>query len=301
MTNITKTRKIYYFYLAGILFFTLFISNSFAGSDNESIRIIVTPQQIFQGDVVVLTILPTPYVTSAKYIQNNRAVPFYYDNSTHAYTAVLGIDLESLPGVHGINIKTFTASGLEINNNIDLLVQKKDFQTQHLTLPESKVTLSGNNLARQEREQAIVNRIFLNISSEKFRNTSFIKPLQGIVATPFGVQRFMNNKPKNAHSGVDFKAPAGAPVVASNDGIISYTGEHFFSGNSIFIDHGLGIFTMYFHLSSILVKPGEKVKKGNPIGLVGSTGRSTGPHLHWGMRINNQRVDPLTLPGSFKE
>jgi len=107
--------------------------------------------------------------------------------------------------------------------------------------------------------------------------------------------------PKNHHTGIDIKAPAGTPIAASSDGRVLYTGRFSLSGNSIFIDHGTGICTMYFHLASIEVQSGQKVKKGDAIGTVGSTGRSTGPHLHWGVRVNNQRVDPLALVALFKK
>lgn len=287
--------KILIFFIIGIFFFASAILPPASGADNESILITVTPQQIFQGDIAVLKTSPSSFIKSLAYVQQGRTVPFMYDQSAHAHTAILGIDLDESPGAKEMHIKIVSSNGHELTKKISFTVLAKDFSTQHLSLPESKVTLSSNDLARHEQEQAIVDRIFTNTSSVKLRGTGFIQPVKGASDTPFGVRRFMNNKPRNSHSGIDFKADQGAPVVASSDGIITYTGDHFFSGNSIFIDHGLGIITMYFHLSSILAKPGESVQKGAVIGRVGSTGRSTGPHLHWGMRINNQRVDPMAL------
>ena len=115
----------------------------------------------------------------------------------------------------------------------------------------------------------------------------------------FGARRFINGAPKNHHTGIDIKAPAGTPIAAPSDGRVLYTGRFSLSGNSVFIDHGTGICSMYFHLASFAVHSGQKVKRGDIIGTVGSTGRSTGPHLHWGVRINNKRVDPLALKGSY--
>ena len=125
-------------------------------------------------------------------------------------------------------------------------------------------------------------------------------PLKGDILSPFGVRRILNNQPRSPHSGVDLRAKEGAPVQASGDGIVAYVGEHYFSGKSIYLDHGMGIISMYFHLSKIQVKKGEKVALGSVIGRVGQTGRATGPHLHWGIRIKGNRVDPFSLVRLFK-
>ena len=105
----------------------------------------------------------------------------------------------------------------------------------------------------------------------------------------------MNNQPKNPHSGIDLKAKLSEPIKSINKGIVVFTGNHFFSGKSVYVDHGLGIISMYFHLSEIKVTKGDPVNKGDIVGLAGSTGRSTGPHLHWGIRVNNIKVDPQSL------
>ena len=136
--------------------------------------------------------------------------------------------------------------------------------------------------------------LLINILAKLF-NSKFMMPIDTEISTPFGVKRFINKKPKNPHSGIDFKSSMHEPVKSINQGIVVFTGNHFFSGNSVYVDHGLGIISMYFHLSEIKVKKGDEVNVGDIIGLVGSTGRSTGPHLHWGVRINNIRVDPLSL------
>jgi murein DD-endopeptidase MepM/ murein hydrolase activator NlpD len=115
------------------------------------------------------------------------------------------------------------------------------------------------------------------------------------MAGTFGLKRTINGQPRNPHSGEDIYAPEGTTVATSNDGIVTLIGDFFFSGKSIVIDHGLGLYTMYFHLSEVRVGQGEKVSKGQTIGLVGATGRATGPHLHWGARLNGARVNPFSL------
>ncbi len=124
---------------------------------------------------------------------------------------------------------------------------------------------------------------------------NFMNPREGPIGTEFGVKRFMNNIPKNPHTGVDVTAEEGEEVYAPNNGSVALVDEQYFSGKSIVLDHGEGIYTMFFHLSKVLVEPGQKVKKGEVIGLVGATGRATGAHLHWGVRVQGARVDPLEL------
>jgi murein DD-endopeptidase MepM/ murein hydrolase activator NlpD len=123
----------------------------------------------------------------------------------------------------------------------------------------------------------------------------FINPLEGEIITPFGVRRIINNVSKSPHTGIDVAGEKGAKIRAPNSGVVVLVDKQFFSGTSVVLDHGQGIYTMFFHLSKVLVKPGQMVRKGDVIALVGSTGRATGPHLHWGVRIQGARVDPLEL------
>ena len=124
---------------------------------------------------------------------------------------------------------------------------------------------------------------------------TFLKPVPGDVRGPFGRKSIINEQPRSPHSGVDLKGEKGTPIKAINNGRVALMGNHFFTGLSVVIDHGGGIQSMYFHLDKITVKKEQMVSKGHIIGLVGSTGRSTGPHLHWGIRNNGARVNPLRL------
>ena len=121
-------------------------------------------------------------------------------------------------------------------------------------------------------------------------------PLDGSPrAAGFGLKRIINDEPRAPHTGADFSAPAGAPVLAVNAGTVVLAEEHFFAGNSLVLDHGEGLFTMYFHLQESVVRPGQRVRAGEMLGRVGSTGRATGPHLHWGARLFGARIDPEEL------
>lgn len=264
------------------------------------VKVTISPQQIYQGDIALLAVTPATAVSRIYYQYMDQSVDFYYDNATNRFISFLGIDVDFTPGKKILSIVIDTEKGVQSVEHVTVTVLKKDFPIQRLTLPESQVTLSRENQDRYEREQKTLKKIFADSVHKKIWLTDFSKPLQVEADTPFGVRRIMNDKPKNPHTGVDFKSPPGTPVHAASDGVVAHTGNFFFSGNSVFIDHGMGIYTMYFHLDSISVHQGDMVTRNQVIGSVGSTGRATGPHLHWGMRINNQRVDPLSMLRLFE-
>jgi len=167
---------------------------------------------------------------------------------------------------------------------------------------QSKVDLSPADLARAEREEKAVAKLFALATPRRF-TLPLGRPLTDLPAGGrFGSRRWFNGQPRNPHTGADFAASEGTPVLAVADGKVVLAAEHFFSGNSVFLDHGDGLITMYFHLSRIGVKAGQQVKRGEELGRVGATGRASGPHLHVGVRWHGARVDPdqlLTSPQSF--
>jgi murein DD-endopeptidase MepM/ murein hydrolase activator NlpD len=173
-------------------------------------------------------------------------------------------------------------------------VVKKEYPIQRLTLPKDMVELSPENEARVERERLAMAAIWPN-EGPRVWSGKFLNPLEGEIVTQFGVRRIINKIPKSSHSGVDVSGDEGAPVRAPGSGVAVLIDEQFYSGKSVVLDHGEGIYTMFFHLSRIMVASGQEVKKGDVIGLVGSTGRSTGPHLHWGVRLQGARVNPQEL------
>jgi len=218
---------------------------------------------------------------------NNKKI--YFNPSDNSFRAVVGIDLFTEPGSYPLDI---TLMGSTEHRTV--VVRKKEYPAQHLTLPKGMVELSPENEARVERELKLTNSIWPNDTGRVW-NGGFLNPREGKIATLFGVRRFMNKIPKNPHTGVDVEAEEGDSVHAPNSGVVALVDDLYYSGNSVVLDHGQGLFTMFFHLSKVLVKQGQQVKKGDVIALVGSTGRSTGAHLHWGVRMQGARVDPLEL------
>lgn len=169
------------------------------------------------------------------------------------------------------------------------------YPEQHLTVPERMVHLSPEDLERSRRESARVAALWSRHTRPLF-SLPIHPPLQPLPrGERFGARRVFNQEPRSPHTGVDYRAAAGTPVLAAEGGTVVLAEEHFFAGNSVFIDHGGGLISMYFHLAELAVREGDQVRRGQTVGAVGSTGRSTGPHLHFGIRWLGARVDPALL------
>ena len=162
-------------------------------------------------------------------------------------------------------------------------------------MPPAFDQLDAATLERINKEQATLERIFKVRSVPRLWQGAFVAPVPGTINSAFGFRRVVNGLPRAPHTGVDLKAALGAPVAAANDGRVVLTDNLFFSGNSLVLDHGGGLYTMYFHLSEFRAAVGDAVHKGDILGLAGMTGRVTGPHLHWGARLNGARIDPMAL------
>jgi len=226
-----------------------------------------------------------------------RRIPFFRDavsGPAGSFVGLVGIDLQDPPGTHELAVEARSADRMN-RLSYNVLVMKEKYPVQHLTLPKDKVDLDEDSLVRVKGEQEQVKAVLEAVSRERLWDGRFIEPVQGPSTGAFGRTRIINGRPHSPHNGEDIAAPLGTEVVATNDGIARLTVEHFFSGKGIFVDHGLGLYSMYFHLSEVAVHDGEAVKRGQIIGKVGQSGRATGPHLHWGVRLNGARVDPYAL------
>lgn len=218
--------------------------------------------------------------------------------------AVVGIPLTAEAGTLTLQVESGST-----HLTMPFEVVRKDYPEQHITLPtQTHVNPSPENLARYAREaqeQQAVYRTFTrsNISNSNGGNNTnsdnhwphFVIPTPGDYSSPFGLRRFFNEEARAPHAGLDIAAPEGQEVMAPADGVVAQTGDYFFNGRTVMIDHGNGLVSMLCHLSSIDVQQGQAVRQGTVIGRVGKTGRATGPHLHWTVSLNDARVDPLLL------
>jgi murein DD-endopeptidase MepM/ murein hydrolase activator NlpD len=250
-----------------------------------------------QGEVIVIRLADIDGATKVVGRFQGRVIPLFADvqgNRPSDYIGLLGIDLQDEPGTHELKVEVQAGESVK-QRSINVLVVKQRFAVEHLKLPKDKVDLDDKAAARWKAEQEQIRKALAEESAMRLWRTGFIEPVRGKRTGIFGSMRIMNGQPRNPHSGEDIGAPSGTPVIASNDGIVRVTVDHIFSGRGIYVDHGLGLYSMYFHLSEILVRDGDLVKAGQIIGKVGATGRATGPHLHWGAKVNGARVNPYAL------
>ena len=246
-----------------------------------------------QGEVLVVTVPVQGDPDRVVGHLLNREIVFFPVGEGE-YAGLLGLDMQDKPGRHKLMIQVEYPDRKE-RHRITVLLMKEDFRVQHLKLPKKMVDLDSKTLARVRKESKLLHHAFESVLPEPLWKSQFIEPVQGRVSGRFGSRRVINGQHKRPHSGEDIAAPKGTPVVAMNTGMVRLTMDHFFTGKGVILDHGLGLFSMYFHLSAVDVTQGQLVEKGQPIGKVGATGRATGPHLHWGVRLNGSRIDPYSL------
>jgi hypothetical protein len=269
-----------------LLIIALVFSPLLAHGATAPSTIIIQPNKIGPGDIATVAVKNVAGPVTGTF----NGIRLHFNPVKKTFKALLGIDLNIEPGTYTLEV---ISNGKKLLKNVKIV--KKKYPVQRLTLPEDMVVLSPENEARAERDQKKT-AVIWSVDSERLWRGSFIDPLPGKeIGTPFGVRRIINKIPKNPHSGVDVTADEGDPVLAPNDGVAVLVDDQFYSGHSVILDHGQGIYTMFFHLSKINVRYGQAVMKGEVIALVGSTGRATGAHLHWGVRIQGAKVDPLQL------
>jgi len=209
----------------------------------------------------------------------------------HAGTqyAIVGIPLSARPGTHSLSLRDAQGQPVTLN----FTVVDKQYVEQRLTITNQRqVNPNNDDMVRINRESAEMNAAFSSWNDTLQPVFRMLPPTQGVRSSSFGLRRFFNDQPRAPHSGMDIAAPEGTPILAPAPGIIVATGNYFFNGNTIILDHGHGLISLYCHMNTIDVQVGTRVEAGQQIGAVGQTGRVTGPHLHWSINLNNVRVDP---------
>jgi len=252
-------------------------------------EITYSSDSISQGDVGFLRI-QTMDGESPHVQWMNQKLFMAPDKNGKTWFGFFGADLTLKPGSYPMVVKTGSAG---FRKQIDVTVLSKSYGVRKLTLPKEMVDLDAMTLERVKREAVIMKEVLEAPPTAPQWKGPFVKPLNGEVVGTFGQASIINGMPRAPHSGVDLKAERGTPVAAINTGRVVLTGEHFFNGVFAVVDHGGAIQSLYFHLDKILVQQGDKVTKGQAVGLVGATGRATGPHLHFGIRINGARINPV--------
>jgi len=257
-------------------------------AEAKSPRIEIAPKIIRQGDVFIIRVtgIKKSDMPSAAVAKN--AIHFSMCGEG-CFIGIGAISLEARTGSYPVKIK----SGGK-RKNLRITVKKAAFRQITMTLPEEKVILSPDMLEVVKEENKRLKSLFLVISDRLWEG-GFLSPVENTISTYFGTKRIMNKTWTSIHRGIDIKGLEGDEVRASNNGRVVLAQELFFGGNTIILDHGQGIHTVYMHLSQLYVDCGDSVSKGDVIGLLGSTGRSTGPHLHFGVKISDISVNPLSV------
>ena len=272
-------------------FFLFFLLQTFllfpTQASAETLGVEIAPQEIGQGDVFYVKV--TGVKTSAPFASFENNELHFSNCGDGCYIAIGAVEIESKPGPHHVSLKLG-----KNQQDITLSVKELKFPDLKLTLPADRVILSPEDLDRAKREDIRLGEIFHGVSA-KLWDGAFIRPLENELSTVFGTRRIMNGEWVSVHKGVDVKGKEGAMVKASNTGRVVLAQSLFFGGNTVVVDHGQGIYTIYMHLSKMKVNPGDIVSKGEAVGLVGSSGRATGPHLHFGAKVMNTSVNPVSL------
>jgi hypothetical protein len=246
------------------------------------------------GDVALLQLRGASDAATIEGMVDGQPLVFFPYAGGHA--ALVGFDLEVKPGSKAWQLAVVEAGRDPRTTRGKVRVLPREFPVQRLTLPPGMVDLNPETERRAMSEGERLRTLYRTITPERLWRGAFTHPIGGTdPGTGFGARRIINGKPRMPHSGTDYAAPTGTPVVAVNSGRVALVGDFFFPGRLVAIDHGLGLYTLYFHLDSVAVSQGDLVERGQAIGTVGATGRATGPHLHFGAHVAGARIDPETL------
>ncbi|WP_147822279.1 M23 family metallopeptidase [Salidesulfovibrio onnuriiensis] len=273
------------------------LSTDANATDAQPQLVFAAPDSVAVGEPFAVRITSTkPLNEVVIYWQGKEVMPaISVWNDKHVALALLGTDvLNAEPGKQEL-VVTASIDNVRKTYKKNVVVADKKFPRQDLTLPKKMVTPPKEVYDRIARESKVIAEARDTISPERMWKLPFQRPVDGDVTSVYGLRRYLNKQPKNPHRGMDFRAPKGTVIKSVADGKVVLVGEHYYAGNSVYIDHGNGVVSMYFHLSKVSVKEGETVERGQLVGLSGSTGRATGAHLHLSVAVLGKLVDPAPL------
>jgi hypothetical protein len=268
----------------------------------ETPEILIVPDPVDRGSPGRVILKGVDLKASPKGVFDGK--PVFFFETSEGLTGIFGADIMIKLGEHPLQASWEGDSPGRLSASVT--VKDRDYGTRSINVPKRQVDLSREDQERAAREKVLTDRALGTVSPVKLWRGEFLEPVDAAINSSFGRKTRLNGvlNPR-PHAGADYRAGEGAPVRAPADGVVILAGNHFFAGNSIYIDHGQGLISMYFHLSEILVEEGQELKKGDgPIGLVGKTGRVTGAHLHYGVYLNGARIDPSVfrkLTSTLKE
>ena len=267
-----------------------------APSDGSAL-VLAAPARIGVGQPFLVRLTSDqPLESVAIHWQGKAVVPsISVWNNRHVALAMLGSDvLSAKPGKEDLSVIA-SIDGKESTLRRTVVVTPVKYPEQALTLPPKMVTPPAEVLERIRTERAEVHEALATVSPQRMWWLPMERPVEGRITSLYGLRRVLNGKPRNPHRGLDFSSPMGNPVKCVADGVVILVGDHYYAGNSVYVDHGNGVISMYFHLSKPIVKTGDQVARGQALGLSGMSGRATGPHLHFSVAVQGKLVDPQPL------
>ena len=259
--------------------------------------IILSNQKVINGNSVLLQIdirYLDPPLSSMELIFENRTSPVHHhpvDPQRYLF-GLVGIPYRQKPGASVLTLKWANAAGKHVKK-IPIEIVAGKYRTDLLKVDPARVNPSAKNIKRAQKEARRVKQIYAAGNIAGLWEGRFRLPMASEITSAYGNRRVFNGELKSYHNGVDFRAPIGTPVFATNSGVVKLAADLFYSGNVVIIDHGNLIFSIYAHLSEINVKTGQDVEKDQQLGLTGATGRVSGPHLHWGIKVNGASINPI--------
>jgi murein DD-endopeptidase MepM/ murein hydrolase activator NlpD len=246
------------------------------------------------GGVILVTALASQPVTAVEGYAFGRPVRFWPDTANTKWMALVAAGLDAKPGPQTVTMTAAGTSG-KATTSLAIRVEPKRFETRRLKVDPQFVNPSPSETERALREQKQMAAIFAEVTPMRLWHGAFEMPVPGEATSSFGRLSVLNGESRGRHQGADFRAATGTPVHAPNGGRVALAADLYFSGNTVILDHGLGMFSLLAHLSKISVETGATVARGDVLGDSGATGRVTGPHLHWALRLGPASVDPIAL------
>jgi len=271
----------------------------------QSILSIELPkEQIAEGSVFNVSVFAKQELRELTGLFQTHLVDFYPEPSEeqgmYKYSALVGVEYDTVPGAVKFAVKARLDDQQFLEESANIEVKKGVFPSERLSVPPRTVKPRASDMKKIARDRAILAKVYASRTKTKYWDPPSVAPVNSVITSVYGSARVYNGKKQSVHLGTDLRAPTGTPIAAPITGRIAVARHLFFTGYTVVLDHGFGLFTIYGHMSKLKVKEGDVIKKGEIMGFAGATGRASGPHLHWGVNLHGAKVDPTLLVQALK-
>jgi murein DD-endopeptidase MepM/ murein hydrolase activator NlpD len=271
-----------------------------AGQDRKTaeeltLRVTHHARGLHPGEAVRLTLTADRPIVTAEAEGFGRSIPLWPSEDARVWNGLIGVSLDTKPADYDVVIRATAAPSLTTTYRHSLTLQPKSFATRRIQVADGFANPPADEAERIQRDARLLADTFAGMRRERLWHGPFVRPVPGQATSSYGRLTILNGQPGSRHMGADFRAVEGASVRAPNAGEVLVAEALYFAGNTVIIDHGFGLFSLFGHLSRIAVEKGTRVARGDLIGEAGATGRVTGPHLHWAVRLGETSIDPLSL------